>query len=168
MPVTKELKRQNFNVTPDQEAELLALQSELGASSVKDAIFKAVRLALLLKREVKKGRRISLKDQAGNITEVIVPELEGNIVPRWTYLVERPESWKKQLFVKGRRLTAFNVWSDMISNKMTPEEAADNWDLPIEAINEIIEYCGENGELIKKEADQERQSLVSHGIKLSA
>ena len=34
MPSSSDLKRQNFNVTPEQEAELLALQSELGSPSV--------------------------------------------------------------------------------------------------------------------------------------
>ena len=45
MAASKQLKRQNFTVTPEQEAELLALQSEFEAPSVKDTIFKALRLA---------------------------------------------------------------------------------------------------------------------------
>ncbi len=50
MSVTSELKRQNFNVTPEQEAELLSLQTELAAPSVKDAILRAARLVLTLTR----------------------------------------------------------------------------------------------------------------------
>ena len=47
-----ETKRQNFNVTPEQEAELTWLRDTLGASSTKDAILLAVRVLGLLAREV--------------------------------------------------------------------------------------------------------------------
>lgn len=168
MSASVELKRQNFNVTPEQEAELLALQSEFAAPSVKDAIFKAVRLTLFLRHEVRSGRRIGLRDRKGNITDVIMPELEGPGSLPWTYLVERSYSWKKQLFVKGRRLTAAQVWLDMRANQMTETEAAENWDLPLEAVAEIVEYCESNGSLLKMEADEEKLFLSSHGVLLSA
>lgn len=163
-----EVKRQNFNVTPDQDAELLALQSEFDAPSVKDAIFKAVRLARFLRREVQSGKRIGLRDRKGNVIEVVLPELEGSGTSSWTYLVSRSHSWKRQLFVKGRRLTAFQVWLDMRSNGMTESDAAENWDLPEEAISEIVEYCENNAALLKMEADEERLFLTSQGLKLSS
>ena len=168
MSAAVEFKRQNFNVTPEQEAELLALQSELEAASVKDAIFRAVRLTRFLGHEVRSGRRIGLKDRQGNITDVILPELQGAGLSSWTYLVERPHSWKKQLFVKGRRLTAAQVWLDMRTNHMTPSEAAENWELPEETIAEIVEYCESNVALLKMEADEEKLYLSSQGVKLSA
>jgi len=168
MPVSAVLKRQNFNVTPEQEAELLALQSDFEAPSVKDAIFKAVRLARFLRQEIRNGRRIGLKDRKGNVTEVLLPDLQGPGLTSWTYLVERPHSWKKQLFVKGRRLTAGQVWLDMLTNKMTEGEAAENWDLPVEAIEEIVEYCEGNKPLLAMESDEEKLDLSSQGIRLSA
>ena len=167
MPVSPDLKRQNFNVTPDQEAELLTLQSEFGAASVKDAIFKAVRLALFLRNEVRNGRRIGLKDRKGNITEVVLPELETAGTAEWDYLVRRPHSWKKQLFVKGRRLTAAQVWLDMTANAMTRAEAADNWGLPLDAIAEIVDYCESSSDLLRMEADEEKMRLSS-GLKRPA
>ena len=166
MPAFPETKRQNFNVTPEQEAELLTLQSELSAPSVKDAIFKAVRLALFLRREVQRGRRIGLKDPQGNVTEIIMPELEAAGSPSWTYLVERPHSWKKQLFVKGRKLTAAQVWLDMQANQMTEAEATQNWELPVEAIAEIAEYCRRSAGLLQMEADEEKLLLLSQGVRL--
>ena len=39
-----ELKRQNFNITPEQEAEISWLKDAIAASSVKDAILWAVRV----------------------------------------------------------------------------------------------------------------------------
>ncbi len=166
MSAIPDTKRQNFNVTPEQEAELLALQSELSAPSVKDAILKAVRLTLLLRREVRSGRRIGLKDAQGNVTEMILPELEAAGSPRWTYLVERPHSWKRQLFVKGRRLTAAQVWLDMQANQMTEAEAALNWELPSEAVAEIAAYCEQSRALLQMEADEEKL-LLSQGVGLT-
>lgn len=168
MRTAAEVKRQNFNVTPEEDAELLALKSELATSSVKDAIFAAVRLTRFLGHEVRSGRRIGLKDRKGNVTDVVWPELQGADSSSWTYLVERPHSWKKQLFVKGRKLTAAQVWLDMQANRMTPGEAAENWKLPEEAVAEIIEYCESVAPLLKMEADEEKLYLSSQGVTLSA
>ena len=47
---------------------------------------------------------------------------------QWQYLEKRPNSWRQQLCFQGRRLKAFDVWTDMIVNQMTPQEAALNWE----------------------------------------
>ena len=49
---------------------------------------------------------------------------------QWQYLEKRPQPWRQQLYLKGRKLRAFTVWMSMIVNEMTPEETADNWELP--------------------------------------
>ncbi len=54
----------------------------------------------------------------------------------------------------------------MIVNEITKEEAADNWDLPIAAIDEVIEYCSTHQELLKREAESERRYLEQRGISL--
>ena len=54
----------------------------------------------------------------------------------------------------------------MIANEDTLEETADNWDLSIEAIREAIEYCENNQELLKSEAEQERRYLEERGVVL--
>ncbi len=85
---------------------------------------------------------------------------------QWQYLESRPSSWRKQLYLKGRKLTAFTVWSDMIANEDTIDETAENWDLPLEAIREAIEYCETNQELLKSEAEEERRYLEERGVLL--
>ncbi|MDR3688542.1 MAG: hypothetical protein P4L46_04125 [Fimbriimonas sp.] len=55
----------------------------------------------------------------------------------------------------------------MTANGMTEEEAADNWELPLEAIREAIAYCDHNKELIAMEADEERAQLQSMGVDLA-
>ena len=83
---------------------------------------------------------------------------------QWQYLEQRPDSWRKQLYLVGRKLTAFTVWSDMIVNGDTLEETAENWDLPLLAVKEAIEYCEANQELLKQEAEEERRYLEERGV----
>ena len=85
---------------------------------------------------------------------------------QWQYLEKRPHSWRKQLYIKGRKLRAFTLWVNMNVNEMTTEEAADNWDLPLTAINEVINYCEANRELLKQEAEEERRRLEVKGVSL--
>jgi uncharacterized protein (DUF433 family) len=75
---------------------------------------------------------------------------------QWQYLEERPHPWRKQLYIKGRRLKAFTVWMDMLVNELTPEEVADNKELPLAAVKEAIEYCETHQDLLQQEADEER------------
>ena len=146
------LKRQNFNVTPQEDAELQHLRETLGAASIKDALLRATRMVLTLSQEVQEGKRIYTSDKGGNQTRLLLPEIESSSAG-WKYLTPRPHSWKRQLFVKGRRLTAANVWMDMHANQRNVEETAENWDLPAEAVEEIIRYCETERALIAMEAD---------------
>ncbi|TVQ44267.1 MAG: hypothetical protein EA365_10555 [Gloeocapsa sp. DLM2.Bin57] len=85
---------------------------------------------------------------------------------QWQYLEKRPHLWREQLYLKGRKLKAFTVWMNMIVNEMTPSEAADNWDLPLAAVREVIEYCETHQELLRREAQEERRRLEEKGINL--
>jgi uncharacterized protein (DUF433 family) len=82
----------------------------------------------------------------------------------WQYLESRPDSWRKQLYIKGRKLRAHTVWSDMIVNEMTTEEIADSKELPLAAVIEAIEYCSTHQSLLEKEAESERRYLENRGV----
>ena len=82
----------------------------------------------------------------------------------WQYLAKRNHPWRKQLYVKGQKLLASTVWQDMITNGMSVEEAADNWDLSLDVIDEIIRYCESHQDLLKLEADEEHYHLVEKEV----
>jgi uncharacterized protein (DUF433 family) len=84
-------------------------------------------------------------------------------IESWQFLVVRPHSWRRQLYIKGRKLLASIVWQDMISNRMTPDEVADNWELSLSAIQEIIRYCETHQDLLRLEAEEERCRLQDQG-----
>jgi hypothetical protein len=158
-------KRQNFNITPEQEAEIQWLRETLGAATTKDAILRAVRIVTLLAREAQQGRALYVGNGSGEMARLVIPDLPPP-AQEWKYLAARPHPWRRQLYVKGRRLRAFDVWAEMEVNQMTPQEAADDWDLPLEAIEEIIRYCEANRELLGMEADEEKRRLLEKGYRL--
>lgn len=88
----------------------------------------------------------------------------NSFTTQWQYLESRPNSWKKQLYIKGRKLTARTVWSDMIANQWSPQQTAWNWDLPLEAVSEAIEYCQTHQELLAHEAQEERRYLEEQEV----
>jgi len=77
----------------------------------------------------------------------------------WQYLAKRKHPWRKQLYVKGQKILASTIWRDMIANEMSVEEAADNWDLPLDAIDEVICYCESHQDSLKLEAEKEAYKL---------
>jgi hypothetical protein len=58
------------------------------------------------------------------------------------------------------------VWLDALTNGMGPREAAENWDLPQEACEEIFAYCEANKALIEAEASEERQRLKRENLEV--
>lgn len=97
---------------------------------------------------------------------LIVRPMTNSAKTQWQHLEQRSDSWRKQLYIKGRKLRVRNVWSDMIVNQWSIEKTADNWDLSVEAVKEVIEYCQANQELLAQEADEERRYLEQHGVKV--
>lgn len=98
----------------------------------------------------------------------IVQSLSSNQTESWQYLVSRPHPWRKQLYIKGRKLLASTIWQDQKVNSMTAEQASENWDLPISAIYEAIQYCESHQDLIKLEADEEGYRLETRGASLES
>jgi uncharacterized protein (DUF433 family) len=113
-----------------------------------------------------KACQLSVSDRLALLSAIVqslqtTPEIEN-----WQYLIARPYAWRKQLYIKGRKLLASTIWRDMIANGMSPEQAAKNWDLPLSAIYEAIDYCESHQELLKLEADEERYRLEAKGVEL--
>lgn len=139
-PEIVETKRQNFNITPEQEAKLTWLQQALGTPNIKETILRSLDVVLTLKRNLQSGNRLFLHTSEGEV-RLLIPELESNHNEDWLYLVKRPHEWRKQLYIKGRKLLASTIWQDLIINEMSNEEAAENWNLPLAVIEEVICYC---------------------------
>jgi uncharacterized protein (DUF433 family) len=99
----------------------------------------------------------------------LVQSLQNTVeIEDWQYLVARTHPWRRQLYIKGRKLPASTIWQDMLANEMSAKQAAENWDLPLPAIYEVIRYCESHHELLKLEADEERYRLAIKGVSLES
>jgi len=121
-----------------------------------------------LQQLTEKACQLSVSDRLALLSAIVqslqsTPEIEN-----WQYLIARPHAWRKQLYIKGRKLLASTIWQDMTANQMSAEQAAENWDLPLSAIYEAMNYCESHQELLKLEADEERYRLEAKGVQLES
>jgi hypothetical protein len=146
---SRDFRRENFDVSPEQQAEIETLQAVLNTNSKKEAVLLAVQLTLHIAAEAKKGNQFFIGLPGGALQRLVMLGIERPELKGWTYLVEHAHPWKKQLYVKGRKLPAAVVWSEMLVNQLSIEDAVENWDLPKEVIFEIVQYCESNKALIE-------------------
>ena len=79
-----------------------------------------------------------------------------------TYQWLEPKPYKKstrQLGIKGRNMTVWNVVADIVVSGMTPDEVADDYDLPLEAVQEALDYYSLNKAWIDAEVDETGRRL---------
>ena len=74
-----------------------------------------------------------------------------------TYQWLEPKPNKKstrQLGIKGRNMTVWNLVADVVVSGVTPEEVATDYRLPVEAVQEALDYYYANKEWIDAEVDE--------------
>jgi uncharacterized protein (DUF433 family) len=61
---------------------------------------------------------------------------------QWKYLERRPGSSYQQLCIKGKRIWAWTLYCAVMNEKepRTPQELAEDWNSPLEAVEEAIEH----------------------------
>lgn len=61
----------------------------------------------------------------------------------WKYLERRLGSSYKQLAIKGKRIWAWTLYCEFMNEKepRTPQQLAQDFDVPLEAVQEAIAYC---------------------------
>src|SRR5437016_4150095 len=64
-------------------------------------------------------------------------------IPPWKYLVRREHSWRQQLYIKGRNMTARQLVGGIRANQLNEAQAASNYQLPAEAVHEALAYVAE-------------------------
>ena len=71
-------------------------------------------------------------------------EMREAAVEPWQYLVRRQHPWRKQLYVKGRNMTARQLVGSMKANQLDEEAAAADHRVPVEAVREALAYVESN------------------------
>jgi uncharacterized protein (DUF433 family) len=84
----------------------------------------------------------------------------------WKYLEPRPKSFYRQLFVKGTRIRARVLYGMYMSAEepQTPEQIAEDFKLPLEAVREAIAYCQSNPPEIAEDFRKEELLMEATGM----
>lgn len=69
----------------------------------------------------------------------------------------------RQLFVNGRIRAEVLYRETMGREPLTPTDVAREYDLPVEAVLEAIDYCRENEALLNEERSREEAWIHAHG-----
>ena len=87
-------------------------------------------------------------------------------VTTWKYLEQNPKSLYRQLFVKGTRIRARIVYGMYMSAAapMSPEEIAADYELPVEAVREAIEYCASNPAAVAEDQARDEALMEATGM----
>lgn len=138
--------------------------------AVSDAVAAAFTAFTWMLDQKRQGRKVIAVDphaMPDQYAEAVLPGVEealGN--ERWTWLIERPHAWRRQLWVKGRRMRAAQLAESMEANRWTADETARQFDLPIDAVLEAQRYVEADRELIEAETIEEqriaRATATSH------
>jgi hypothetical protein len=71
----------------------------------------------------------------------------------------------KQLYVKDRRIRAEVLYRETVGEEpRTPEEVARDFEVPLEAVLESIDYCVKNEDLLRQERDEDLAWIRAKGL----
>ena len=82
---------------------------------------------------------------------------------QYAYLEWRPSRWRKQLSIKGRKMTVGQFVSTMRVEGWDATEAARQFGLPVGAAVEAVAYYERHRDLITEEAEAEKRWLTARG-----
>jgi uncharacterized protein (DUF433 family) len=83
---------------------------------------------------------------------------------KYRYLTPSHHPWRQQFYVKDRNQTVGQLVAILKAEDWTPEEAAENLELPVAVIHEALDYYHHQHDLIEAEAAEERRRLEEKGI----
>jgi uncharacterized protein (DUF433 family) len=91
--------------------------------------------------------------------------MSTEIEKEYRHLEPRPGSNYRQLFLKGRRIRAAVVDQAIHGpDPFTPEEFAREYQVPLDAVLEALDYVAQNRALIEQERDHEAARLRARGL----
>jgi len=83
--------------------------------------------------------------------------------PVYEHLEARPHPWRRQLYLRGRNMTVGQLVATMNANRLSPEEAAEDMDLPLAQVQEALAYYEAHRDLVNSELREEKRYLQAKG-----
>jgi uncharacterized protein (DUF433 family) len=88
------------------------------------------------------------------VTSIKGAALAVSAQPTYRFLEPKPYKRTCQLGIVGRNMTVWNLVSSVILERHTPEEVAVDYDLPLEAVHEALDYYHRHRAAIDEEIDE--------------
>ena len=154
---TTRRRRLSVDLPPETEAATRAVADRYFRGITTDAIRTSLSLLAWVIGAKDEGKRViavrrdRLPDQ---FEEPVLPGIEEQLLNDTIWLVQRPHAWRRQPWVKGRRLTAGDLARTIEIEDWTPERAAAEFDLPVDAIFEAQRYLAANRDLVLAEEQE--------------
>ncbi len=83
---------------------------------------------------------------------------------QYKYLRPKRGSWYQQLYVEGR-IRAEVIYRETVGlEPLTPEQVASEYNIPVAAVPEAVDYCIRNKELLDAERAAEAASIKARGL----
>jgi hypothetical protein len=84
---------------------------------------------------------------------------------QYQYLDHWPGSHYRQLFYKQRKIRAETLYRATVGPEpRTPEEVAEDYDIPVDAVHEAIHYCTNNADLLQRELQDDLADMHARGM----
>jgi uncharacterized protein (DUF433 family) len=85
---------------------------------------------------------------------------------QYKYLAPGPNSRYRQLFIKGTKFSARQIYGQHVNEEepRTVQELAENYDLPVEAVEEAIAYCRTDPPEIRHDFAMEEAFMEARGM----
>lgn len=89
----------------------------------------------------------------------------GTASTKYVHLAPNRKSAYRQLFVRGTRIPARALYGwYACSDPMSPEEIADDYGLPVEAVREAIAYCESNPPELLEDYARQAALMEARGV----
>lgn len=134
--------------------------------SLNDTVVTALATLNWLVRQRRAGKRViavPATDMPNVFEEPVVPGLEEAMSEQWIWLVEREHPWRRQLWIKGRRLSAGDLARTLEIEGWDADQGAHEFDLPVEAVEEAQRYLVANRDLVLAEERENRLAVQATG-----
>jgi uncharacterized protein (DUF433 family) len=161
----QEKVRVQVDLTKTEASLLQLLAGRLSVRSRADLLQQAYGTFLWIVDEMLSGRRIvsvepEKLEQLENFKELSVPAVAPLLFDHYEYLISRPETGHKQLYLKGQPMSVGQLIKQMQAEQLSPEETARDMDLPLPQVREALAYYETHQELVTREMAETQQSLA--------
>ncbi len=152
---------------PDEQVRLMdGLIRRLSLRSRADLWRESYAAFLWIVNEMLAGRRVVSLDnetlaQITRYKELNLVAVQPFTFEGYRYLVARPHPWRRQLCLKGRNMTVGQLVATMKANDLSPEEAAQDMELPLEQVREALAYYDLHRDLVDMELREQASRVAA-------